>query len=86
MRTTVTLDADVARALKTETHRTSLPFKQVLNELLRRALAAAPVERKRPFRVKPHKTRLAAGVDPLRFNQLLDDLDAETFVGRARRS
>ena len=52
MRTTLTLDDDVAAKLKSEARRTSRPFRDVVNEMLRRGLngrrAIAPRE---PFRV-----------------------------------
>ena len=41
MRTTVTLDDDVAAKLKAEARRTGKPFKTVLNESLRVALSAS---------------------------------------------
>jgi len=45
MRTTLTLDDDVAAKLKAEQNRAGLPFKEIVNETLRRGLAgrrAAP--------------------------------------------
>jgi hypothetical protein len=39
MRTTLTLDDDVAARLKAEARRTGMPFKTVVNEYLRAALA-----------------------------------------------
>ena len=53
MRTTLTLEEDVAAKLKAEARRSGRPFKQVVNEalrlgLLRRENAAPP-----PFRVEP---------------------------------
>jgi hypothetical protein len=38
MRTTLTLDDDVAAKLKTESHRAGRPFREVVNETLRRGL------------------------------------------------
>jgi len=38
MRTTLTLDPDVARMLTDEAHRLRKPFKQVVNDALRRGL------------------------------------------------
>ncbi len=54
MRTTLTLDEQIAKALKSAAHGTGKPFKQVVNETLRGGLAAgdAPA-RPRPYRVKP---------------------------------
>ncbi|MCC6474576.1 MAG: DUF2191 domain-containing protein [Burkholderiales bacterium] len=39
MRTTLTLDDDVAAKLKAESRRAGLPFREVVNETLRRGLA-----------------------------------------------
>lgn len=40
MRTTITLDDDVAAKLKAESRRAGRPFRDVVNETLRRGLAA----------------------------------------------
>jgi hypothetical protein len=76
MRTTLTLDPDVARMLEEEVHRARKPFKQVVNELLRRGLE--PHTRKRdtkPYRVTPHVARLLPGIDRGRLNALADELE-----------
>ena len=59
MRTTLTIDDDVATLLEREIRRTGQPLKQTVNQLLRSGLqqAAAPVK-PRPFRVKPKKIGL----------------------------
>lgn len=75
MRTTVTLDPDVIRSLKDEAHRSSRPFKTVLNDAVRRGLQPARPAPKKPYRLKVHKTKLAAGIDALRLNQLADELE-----------
>jgi hypothetical protein len=53
MRTTVTLDEDVAAKLRAEARRTGKPFKEVLNECLRIALSGGR-RRTRPasFRIE----------------------------------
>ena len=56
MRTTVTLDEDVAAKLRAEARRTGKPFKTVLNECLRlRVALSAGRQRARPasFRIEP---------------------------------
>lgn len=54
MRTTLTLDDDVAARLQAEAKRTGLPFKVVVNERLRLALAlGATVQQRQPFIVEP---------------------------------
>jgi len=52
MRTTISLDDDVAAKLKAETRRTGRPFKQVVNDLLRLALnRPRSTPQREPFRV-----------------------------------
>lgn len=78
MRTTLTLDDDVAARLRDLAHRRRLPFKEVVNAVLRRGLAA-PEGRagaRPPFRVQVFRSPFRPGVDPLRLNQLSDDLEA----------
>ena len=86
MRTTVTLEQDLADKLKEYAHRKRTSFKVVLNTVLRRrlvALATAPSPRRR-FAVEPHSSRLQPGVDPGRLNQRVDRLEAEDFVRETR--
>lgn len=54
MRTTLTLDDDVAAKLKAEARRAGRPFREVVNEALRRGLVArgGPSPRE-PFKIKP---------------------------------
>jgi hypothetical protein len=54
MRTTLTLDERIAKALKDVAHRTGRPLKQVVNDALRAGLAAGQAAAKaRRYRVKP---------------------------------
>lgn len=84
MRTTVTLDPDVAQKLKVYAHRERLSFKQALNELIRRGLRAQqdPPSRE-PFQVKAHHGGFRPGIDPGRLNQLLDQLEVQDFAREA---
>ena len=77
MRTTLTLDDDVAEALKDQARQLDQPFKQVVNNALRRGLSPTAVEQRTPYRVEPHRSGLLPGVDPLRLNQLNDALEAK---------
>ena len=53
MRTTLTLDDDVAAKLKAEARRSGRPFRDIVNDLLRRGLAARRESTPRePFRVE----------------------------------
>jgi hypothetical protein len=62
MRTTLTLDPDVADRLKALARERGLPFKQVVNAVLRRGLADATGQRA-PFVVAARPLGLRAGVD-----------------------
>jgi hypothetical protein len=85
MRTTLTLDPDVARLLEEEAHRQRRPFKQVVNEAIRRGLAPAPVGRSPGrFRVRPHRTSLQPGIDAGSLNRLVDELEDEAVVQKLR--
>jgi len=53
VRTTLTLDDDVATLLSKEARRTGAPFKQVVNQTLRLGLIAAKQPARKPFVVKP---------------------------------
>ena len=89
MRTTLTLDPDVARMLSDAAHRLRKPFKQVVNEALRRGLGPGRTRpARRRYRVRPHDATLRAGLDPGRLNALVDQLQDQTYVqrlGRRRR-
>lgn len=85
MRTTVTLDPDVARFLREEAHRSGRAFKEVLNDFLRRAMRGDAPRAARSFKVQPHRTKLAPGIDPGRLNQLADELEDEALVQRMAR-
>lgn len=85
MRTTLTLDPDVARMIQEEVHRVRKPLKRVVNEALRRGLTGTG--RRRPlkaYRVVPHAARLMPGVDRARLNALADELEDAAIAGRAR--
>jgi hypothetical protein len=87
MRTTLTLDPDVERMLEAEVHRVRRPFKQVVNDAIRRGLAPRPADApEAPYRVKAHRSALAPGVDASGLNRLADELEDEAVVAkRARR-
>jgi hypothetical protein len=77
MRTTVAIDDDLFEKLKEAAIKRRQPFTRIVNETLRRGLSApSPRRERRPaFRVKPFDSAFQPGVDPLRLNQLLDDLE-----------
>ena len=81
MRTTLTLDDDLAAALKEQARRADKPFKQVVNDTLRRGLSPALAEAESGYQITPHHSGFRPGVDPLRLNQLNDSLEAADFAG-----
>ncbi|HVZ75118.1 MAG TPA: antitoxin [Polyangia bacterium] len=85
MRTTLTLDADVERLLEEEVHRVRRPFKQVVNDAIRRGLAPRLADTpSKPYRVKAHKSRLAPGIDSSALNRLVDELEDESVLGKLK--
>ena len=78
VRTTLTLDDDVAQFLKEQSRLQDKPFKQVVNETLRRGMAPGSPQPGQPrFLIDPNRSGLAPGVDPRRLNQLNDQLETE---------
>lgn len=79
VRTTLTLDDDVATLLESEVKRSGMPTRQVVNGLLRWGLAQAALPKKRkPFKVKPLKLNLPAAWTSGSTQDLLDILDGPT--------
>lgn len=62
MRTTVTLDPDVAAKLKADARNRGISFKEALNGNLRRGLAS-PEAKSAPFKVRPRKMGAKPGVN-----------------------
>jgi hypothetical protein len=74
VRTTLTIDDDVANLLKKEVRKSGEPFKQVVNRFLRLGLTAKPPARK-PFVVKPRSLGLPPGMSYDNVEELLDALE-----------
>lgn len=85
MRTTLTLDDDLADALKEQAKLLDVPFKQVVNDTLRRGLAPAAPEDRPVFRVRPFRSGFRPGIDPLKLNQLNDQFEVEGFLEKHRK-
>jgi hypothetical protein len=86
MRTTLTLDRDVAERLENEMRRSGRGLKAVVNDVLRRGLSmSGRATRRARFKVEPHAFGIKPGFDLDRMNQLVDELEVDA-VGRGRRS
>lgn len=79
MRTTVTLDSDVADLIRDVQHRERKTFKEVVNEALRRGLTQAAPEAP-PYRLRPHHSDVRPGVDVTALNRLADELDDDGHI------
>lgn len=84
MRTTLTLDDDVAQLVEDAVHRERRPMKQIINDALRRALAP-DVARQQPYHLTPHESAVRPGFDLSGFNRLADELEDEAVIDNARR-
>jgi hypothetical protein len=77
MRTTLTLDKDLALTLRAEARRSGRPLKRIVNETLRAGLAARRRPAARRYRVTPvHLGGVVPGVDldkALRLAEALED-------------
>jgi hypothetical protein len=72
MRTTLSLDDDVAQLLNKEVRRSGASFKAVVNRFLRLGLNASKRPARKPFRVKP----LNLGLPPFeKVEELLESLE-----------
>lgn len=76
MRTTLSLDPDVAERVQQEMKRSGHGLKRVVNEALRLGLGLAG-KRRRParFAIEPHSFGFQPGFDLDRLNQLTDELE-----------
>jgi len=86
MRTTLTLEPDVATRLRQEMRRSGRGMKSVVNEALRSGLGLSEARTKPPrFEVRPHSFGFKPGVDRDRLNQLVDELEAEELARKLDR-
>ena len=93
MKTTLTLDDDVADFLRERSRLQDKPFERVVNETLRRGLEmSAPSKpairskdaKPKPFKVVPFSSGFKPGVDPNNPKRFLDELDVEDYLRKER--
>jgi hypothetical protein len=82
MRTTLTLDDDVADQLRERSRATSTSFKEVVNDAIRAGLQAnsRPGSPGPAFQVLPRPGSFRPGIDMRHLNRLSDELETEAFV------
>lgn len=75
VRTTVTLDDDVLQRLKQESRSRGVPFRQTLNDSLRKALLDSSPAKQREFLITPRSTGVRSDVSFDDIQGLFDYLD-----------
>ena len=85
MRTTLTIDDDLAVQIETLRCREGLSMKKVVNALLREGLE----QQLRPLQAKSYRTKakqlvLRPGFDPTKMNQVVDEIEAEIVSEKLR--
>jgi len=85
MRTTLTIDDDLAGLLKRRSRELGMPFKDVVNRTLRAGLGeeAKPTRHPAPKTIS-HSFGFKPGIDLDKLNQLVDELEAETYAADQR--
>lgn len=81
MRTTLTLDPDVAADLKKHVRKTGKSFREVLNDAVRVGLRTQDAPPPRPYRLKPISMGgPLPGINLVKANQLAADLEDEEIA------
>ncbi|MEM7385961.1 MAG: DUF2191 domain-containing protein [Verrucomicrobiota bacterium] len=87
MRTTLTLDDDLAGLLKERAEREGKAFRTIVNQVIRAGLSieTGPMVEDPP-KVIPHAFGLLPGIDPDKMNHLADDLEVEAYGQSLKKS
>ena len=82
MRTTLTIDDDIATALKDRARASGQTFEAVVNEVMRNGLSVGdkPLAGRPRFKVESARRGFLPGIDPLKLNQLANELEVEDFL------
>ncbi len=81
VRTTLTIDDDLAGILKRRARELDKPFKEIVNMALRKGLTESTSEPQPQVVVRPHDFGASRpGLDLDRLNQLVDELEVEDYL------
>lgn len=80
MRTTVTIEPDLAESLRRRARQNDTSFKSVLNDALRRGLEEDGSSSGAPFVQRSSEMGLRAGIDLTKANRLADELEDAELV------
>ncbi|MCK6452191.1 MAG: hypothetical protein L6R19_15285 [Alphaproteobacteria bacterium] len=86
MRTTLTIDDDLAALLKQRARELGVPFKEAVNRTIRAGLGeAAKARRSAVPKTVPHSFGFRPGIDLDKLGQLADELEPEAFAAAAEK-
>ncbi len=85
MRTTLTLETEVAEKLRAEAALGKRTFKEIVNQALKRGLGIEKAEPEKPFEVITFSSGFRPGIDPRKLQQFLDDEEAESYLRKEDR-
>ncbi len=83
MRTTLTLDDDLAGLLKTRARELGVPFKEAVNRTIRAGLGEAAARSHPAPKTIPHSFGFRPRVDLDKLGQLADELETEAFADKS---
>lgn len=83
MRTTLTLESDLALQIQEVARDTRRSFKAVVNDAIRRGLTGSPLPEP-AFTFQPHAGRLLPGIDERGLNELAWELDTPLALGAGK--
>jgi hypothetical protein len=84
MRTTLTIDEDLAGILNRKARELDKPFKELVNTALRQGLAENLASSVLCVSVRPHDFGATRpGIDTDRFNQIVDELAVEDYLRKS---
>lgn len=83
MRTTLTLDDDLAGILKARAKELGVPFKEAVNRAIRAGLGEAVAVSHRAPEILSHSFGFRPGIDLDKLGQLADELEAEEYAAKA---
>jgi hypothetical protein len=86
MRTTLTIDDDLAGLLAQRARETGASFKETVNRTLRAGLGeAARLPHRAAPKTVPHSFGIKPGIDLDKLGQLADELEAEAFAKSVKK-
>jgi hypothetical protein len=87
MRTTLTLDDDLAGLLKRRARELGIPFKEAVNRTIRAGIGETSATRSHPApKTISHSFGFRPGIDLDKLGQLADELEAEAFAEKVHDS